>query len=165
MEIRPPANSTSVNRPYQNRSMNSYRRSCSRSRRRSQSYVRLTVSDRSTTHPVTALDTYQASPLATPTTLMGVQVRPTRALTSCTSTPIALRMGAAAALPALWTDSQHWMAPVAHPAGLELGAGVAAARIARAEMVKSLVNMVNAMESCLQVRQLVRLVSGRVWEE
>lgn len=86
--------------------------------------------------------THQELPEPTPTTVMGEQVRPTCAVTSWTTTPMAARMPAAAALSAFWTESQHWMGPVLQDdAGSPPGVGVAAARIAREATVKSVANM------------------------
>lgn len=96
-------------------------------------------------HDCYAGDSYQLEPLPTPTTETGEQVTPTGTLRSCTTTPMDLRMGATAELPAGWTDWQHWRAPVSQASAA--GAGVATARIARAESVKSLANMLERRKS------------------
>ena len=64
---------------------------------------------------------------------------------SWTTTPMDARSDAAAGLFAAWTDWQHWMEPVEHEVP-SVGAGVAAARIARVERARSLANMVIAGE-------------------
>lgn len=89
---------------------------------------------------------YQLEPLPTPTTVMAVQVTPTGMLRSCTTTPRPARIGATAELPAGSTDWQHWKAPVLQDASAA-GAEVATARIARAESVKSLANMLERRKS------------------
>ena len=83
-----------------------------------------------------ALQTHQEPPDPTPMTVIGEQVRPTRAVTSCTTTPIDFRMGATTALSAGRTCWQHWMGAVLQDAA-GAGVGVAAARIARAEKAMS----------------------------
>lgn len=84
--------------------------------------------------------TDQASPEPTPMTLTAEQVRPTGTLISWATTPMLLRIGATATLPAGSTDWQHWTGPVAQ---LAPKAGVAAARSVKANKAKSLLNMMS----------------------
>ena len=75
----------------------------------------------------------------TPTAVMGLQVMPTSAVTSCTTTPRSARSADAAAESACWALLQHCREPVLHWLDGELvgvlrraGVAVAAARVASA---------------------------------
>ena len=71
-------------------------------------------------------------------TVMGEQVNPTRASTSWTTTPIDLRIPAAAGSDAFSTVSQHWIGPVLQDWA---SAEVAAARIVATVTINSLNQM------------------------
>ncbi len=98
---------------------------------------------------------YQPSP-PTPMTVMGVQVRPTRTSKSWTTTPILARIPAAAGSEAFAVLAQHWTGAVEQePAGSLRGAGVAAARVARARETKASLNCMIMSMRVLERRLLV----------
>jgi hypothetical protein len=85
------------------------------------------------------VNTYQEEP-PPPMTEMGLQVRPTRAVTSCTAIPKRPRRAATELEPAVCTLWQHWMDPVLHwlegPESVRR-VGVAAARVATATVARA----------------------------
>ena len=85
---------------------------------------------------------YQEVP-DTPTAVMGLQVTPTRPVTSWTTTPRRARRPEIEALSAVCVLSQHWRDPVLHWL-LWRRVGVAAARVARARVAKA-----ESLEYCM----------------
>ena len=75
---------------------------------------------------------------------MGEQLRPTGVLKSWMTTPKPAKIPAAAGAPAVVVLWQHCTGPVVHDdaGGVSLGMGVAAARIAREEMITIVENIV-----------------------
>lgn len=80
----------------------------------------------------------------TPTAVIGLQVIPTSAVTSCTTTPRRARSAVAEAESACWTLLQHCREPVLHWLDGPLvgvlrraGVAVAAARVASASVEKA----------------------------